>query len=72
MMKSVTIKKFSEETGYSEQAVRSKIKRGDWLEGELWTRAPDGRILMDMEAYERWVKRENPTPVTRPRRLAIR
>lgn len=54
-MKHVTIRKFSEETGYTEHATRSKIKRGDWTEGDLWIRAPDGRILMSLEGYEQWV-----------------
>ena len=55
-MKHVTIKKFSEETGYTENAARSKIQRGEWLEGELWTRAPDGRVLLNLEEYEKWVE----------------
>ena len=54
-MKHVTIRKFSEETGYSENAARMKIKRGEWLEGVMWTRAPDNRILMNLEGYEKWV-----------------
>ena len=52
----VTVEKFADETGYTPDAVRSKIKRGDWLEGALWIKAPDGRILMDVEGYERWAR----------------
>ena len=51
----VTIDKFSDLTGYTADAVRSKIKRGDWLEGQIWVKAPDGRILIDTEGYEKWV-----------------
>ncbi|WHL17613.1 excisionase [Stenotrophomonas acidaminiphila] len=51
----VTIEKFEELTGYTPDATRSKIKRGDWLEGVLHIKAPDGRILMDIEGYEWWV-----------------
>lgn len=51
----VTIEKFEELTGYTPDATRSKIKRGDWLEGVLYIKAPDGRILMDIEGYEWWV-----------------
>ena len=40
--------------GYTPDAVRSKIKRGDWLEGEVWIKAPDVRILIDCEGYEKW------------------
>lgn len=55
MVRFVTIGKFSEVTGYTEEAVRSKIKRGDWLEGREFLVAPDRRNLMDLEAYEKWV-----------------
>ena len=54
-MRFVTIKKFSELTGYSENAVRGKIQRGDWLQDQVWKKAPDGRILIDLEGYEKWV-----------------
>jgi len=54
MIRHVTISRFAELTGYSEDAARSKIKRGEWLEGRVWIKAPDGRILMDLEGYERW------------------
>ena len=55
-MKWVTIEKFSRLTGYTPDAVRSKIKRGDWLDGVLWKKAPDGRILVNTEGYEKWVE----------------
>ena len=43
-MRYVTIEKASDLTGYTPDAIRSKIKRGDWLEGAVWQRAPDGRV----------------------------
>ena len=55
MLRWLTIEKFSAESGYTPDAVRSKIKRGDWLEGHVWVKAPDGRILIDTEGYEQWV-----------------
>lgn len=51
----VTIGKFHELTGYTEDAVRSKIRRGDWLQNRMWRKAPDGRILIDLLGYELWV-----------------
>jgi hypothetical protein len=51
----VTIRKFHELTGYTEDATRSKIARGDWLQDQVWRKAPDGRILMDLEGFEKWV-----------------
>lgn len=50
----VTVEKFGDFSGYTPDAVRSKIKRGDWLEGAVWVKAPDGRILIDIEGYEQW------------------
>lgn len=52
----VTIEKFEELTGYTPDATRSKIKRGDWLEGAVYIKAPDGRVLIDIEGYEWWVQ----------------
>jgi hypothetical protein len=45
-------------TGYSVKAMERKIERGDWQEGKVWKRAPDGRIVIDVLGYRRWV--ENP------------
>jgi hypothetical protein len=45
----------SARTGYSVKAIEKKIEDGVWAEGQEWTRAPDGRIVIDMEGYERWV-----------------
>ena len=33
-----------------------KIERGDWQEGKVWRRAPDGRIVIDVLGYQRWVE----------------
>lgn len=38
----VTVERFGDFSGYTPDAVRSKIKRGDWLEGAVWVKAPDG------------------------------
>jgi len=52
----LTIAKFSAESGYSAKAIEIKIARGVWLEGRQFRRAPDGRILIDTQGYERWVE----------------
>ena len=59
MLRWVTIDRFSEMSGYTPDAVRSKIKRGDWLEGHMWVKAPDGRILISTEAFEQWATSES-------------
>jgi hypothetical protein len=52
----VRIWKFCELTGYTEDAVRTKIKRGAWLQNRVWRKAPDGHILISMEGYRDWVE----------------
>lgn len=64
----VTILKFCELTGYTEDAVKSKRRDGVWLGGQLWVKAPDGRILMDLEGYEEWVESaQRETVAAKPR-----
>ena len=44
-------------TGYSVKAIERKIERGDWQEGKVWKRAPDGRVVIDLVGYNKWVER---------------
>lgn len=55
-MRYMTVRKFASESGYTEDAIRSKIRDGVWRLGEIWIKAPDGRTLIDMEGYEEWVE----------------
>lgn len=64
----VTVPKFSELTGYTESAIRGKMNNGVWIEGINYRRAPDSRLLMDMEAYQQWVEKG----VTQGLKLAAR
>lgn len=43
-------------TGYTVKAMERKIERGDWIEGKVWRRAPDGRILVDLAGFQKWVE----------------
>jgi hypothetical protein len=43
-------------TGYTVKAMQRKIERGDWVEGRVWKHAPDGRIVIDLVGYQRWVE----------------
>jgi hypothetical protein len=43
-------------TGYTVKAMQRKIERGDWAEGRVWKHAPDGRIVIDLVGYQRWVE----------------
>ena len=51
-----TISKFSAESGYTEYAIRAKIRDGVWLQGRVWVKAPDGRILISIEGYNLWAE----------------
>lgn len=52
----IRVSKFTEQTGFSDKAVRRKIEDGVWLEGREYQRAPDGSILIDTEGYQKWVE----------------
>ncbi len=51
----VTVKTFENLTGYTEKAVERKRHEGVWREGREYRRAPDGRILIDLQGFESWV-----------------
>jgi hypothetical protein len=51
----ITLPKLAEESGYSEEALRSKIARGDFADGIHFIKAPDGRIHFILEEYLKWV-----------------
>jgi hypothetical protein len=52
----VTVNRFCDLSGYTIDAVHSKIKRGDWLEGVIWRKGPDGRRLISLENYDKWAE----------------
>lgn len=52
----ITLQKLAQESGYSEEALRSKIARGDFAEGKHYIKAPDGRIHFEVEEYLKWVE----------------
>ena len=55
MLRYTTISKFAIESGYTEDAIRTKIRDGVWAKGTVVVKAPDGRNLIDKEEYEKWV-----------------
>lgn len=64
-MRYVTIRKFSSESGYTEAAIRSKIADGTWRKDCVWRKAPDGRVLIDIDGYEAWVEMDAPLKADR-------
>ncbi len=55
MLQFRTIKQFAQESGYSEKAIRLKLDKGIWADGIRY-KAPDGRVLISIEGFERWVQ----------------
>ena len=54
----VRVSKFCEETGYSDDGVRCKIRDGVWLLNTHYIKAPDRTIHMEMGAYYKWLQGE--------------
>lgn len=52
----VKLSKFEELTGYTANSVHQKIKTGAWAEGREYIKAPDGRVLVDLERYDEWAR----------------
>lgn len=56
LVRFVTVRKASEMTGYTEDAIRTKLNTGVWPEGLVWKWGPDSVILIDLEGYDKWAK----------------
>lgn len=62
----VTVLKFCEMTGYTEDAVKSRCHNGMWGERQVWIKAPDGHMLIDICGYEKWAESAENTEYTKP------
>lgn len=51
----ITVKKFSELSGYTAKAIYNKVERGTWKNNIHWRKAPDGRLFICVESIEEWV-----------------
>ena len=51
----VTIKKLVELSGYTEDAIRAKKKKGIWLKEIHWRKARDNRLLFNVKEIEAWM-----------------
>lgn len=52
----VLINKLVDATGYTNNAIRAKIKKGVWQEGRHFRKAPDGRLFFNLKEIQRWVE----------------
>ena len=55
-MKSVTIKNFSQLSGYTEKAVRNKIYRGIWVKNIHYSKHNNELININVPAIESWIQ----------------
>jgi len=55
MIEYKTVRQFAAESGYTEEAIRTKIKRGVFGENEVWVRGPDNRTLISIKGFNEWV-----------------
>lgn len=58
MIKYKTITQFAAESGYTEHAIRAKIRDGIWARGHVWIAAPDGRKLISVEGFNEWAEQQ--------------
>ncbi len=52
----VLINIVSKSIGYSDDAIRAKIAKGVWLSGVHWIKAPDNRLVFNLEAIQKWME----------------
>lgn len=51
----MTVKKFSELSGLTEEAIRQYMKKGIWLRDVHWCKAPNGRIFIVTKVANQWI-----------------
>jgi len=51
----VLINVLAEHTGYTDDAIRAKIRRGDWAPKAFWRKAPDGRLAFNLTRIQAWM-----------------
>lgn len=55
-LKYMLIGKMSQESGYSEKALRRKIEDGVLIQGVHYVKSPDGRININVERFQEWLE----------------
>ncbi len=52
----VKAKLYTTISGWTQDAIDAKRKRGVWLEDIHWKKAPDGNIMISPSAIDQWVE----------------
>ncbi len=55
MIEYKTIRQFAAESGYTEKAIREKIRKGVFPKNKVWLLAPDNRQLISVKGFNEWV-----------------
>lgn len=55
-IKWVKISLFAQHTDYTIDAIKAKRQKGVWKDGVIIKKAPDGCLLINVEAYYDWVE----------------
>jgi len=58
-MKWVKLKKYTEHTGDTANAVHAKRRKGIWLDDVYCRVGPDGNIWINLDEVEKWVEGGN-------------
>lgn len=59
MFQWVLINKVIEWLGYTDDAIRAKIKKGVWLRDVHYRKAPDGRLFFNLVAIKEWIEKKD-------------
>lgn len=52
----VSVKAYASTSAYTEKAIRRKIEKKVWVEGQQYRRSPDGRIQISTTGVKRWIE----------------
>ena len=54
----VRAEKYEQLSGVSIEAIKAKRRDGVWLEDIHWTKAPDGKVMIDWRKCDEWAEQE--------------
>lgn len=58
-MKWIKLVKYCEVTGDTPDAFQARRRRGVWIEGLQFTKAPDGTIWINTDEVDKWVEQQS-------------
>jgi hypothetical protein len=54
-LRTLPLERFCEVTGNTPVAIRTKVCRSEWVEGEQYCKDPKGRLYVILDGYDLWV-----------------